>query len=100
MLGMYKHKHILVIDDDRKLGDLLKSYLTAQGYLVDLAEDTSTAKKKMLNIIYDLPEEYTPFAVINLLQRIKATPPNTLSKTHLNQLQSKSSNRNPIKCTP
>ena len=54
MLGMYKHKHILVIDDDRKLGDLLKSYLTGQGYLVDLAEDTSTAKKKMLNIIYDL----------------------------------------------
>ena len=53
-----------------------------------------------INIIYDLPEEYTPFAVINLLQRIKATPPNTLSKTHLNQLQSTISELEKIHFSP
>ena len=53
-----------------------------------------------INIIYDLPEEYTPFAVINLLQRIKATPPNTLSKTHINQLQSTISELEKIHFSP
>lgn len=51
---MYKQKHILVIDDDKKLGSLLKSFLTEKGYLVDFVENTLSARKKMLNIIYDL----------------------------------------------
>ena len=42
---MYKQKHILVIDDDKKLGSLLKSFLTEKGYLVDFVE----------NIPFDLP---------------------------------------------
>ena len=36
---MYKQKHILVIDDDKKLGNLLKSFLTEKGYLVDFVEN-------------------------------------------------------------
>ncbi|MDA9558506.1 response regulator transcription factor [Alphaproteobacteria bacterium] len=51
---MFNQKHILVIDDDQKLSNLLKSYLNEQGYHVDLAENTSVARNKMYNIIYDL----------------------------------------------
>lgn len=51
---MYKQQHILVIDDDKKLGRLLQSFLTEKGYLVDLVENTSYARKMMLNIIFDL----------------------------------------------
>ena len=48
---MYKHKHILVIDDDQKLGSLLKSFLSEKGYLVDFVENTLIAKKNYL-ILY------------------------------------------------
>ena len=51
---MYKQKHILVIDDDKKLGNLLKSFLTEKGYLVDFVENTLIAKEKLLNVIFDL----------------------------------------------
>ena len=51
---MHKQKHILVIDDDKKLGSLLKSFLTEKGYLVDFTENTLLAREKMLNIIFDL----------------------------------------------
>ena len=51
---MYKQKHILVIDDDKKLGNLLKSFLSEKGYLVDFVENTLIAREKLLNIIFDL----------------------------------------------
>jgi len=51
---MYKQKHILVIDDDKKLGSLLKSFLTEKGYLVDFVENTLIAKEKLYSIIFDL----------------------------------------------
>ena len=51
---MFKQKHILVIDDDQKLSELLQSYLSGQGYHVDLAESPYIARDKMHNIIYDL----------------------------------------------
>ena len=51
---MYKQKHILVIDDDKKLGRLLKSFLTEKGYLVDFVENTLIAKEKLFNIVFDL----------------------------------------------
>ena len=51
---MFQKKHILVIDDDEKLRQLLKSFLFGQGYLVDTSEDTHTARIKMSNILYDL----------------------------------------------
>ena len=51
---MFQKKHILVIDDDKKLRTLLKSFLFEKGYLVDTSNDTHTAKIKMTNILYDL----------------------------------------------
>ncbi len=51
---MFKNKHILVIDDDKRLRDLLISFLFKKGYLVDSSYDTESAKTKMSNILYDL----------------------------------------------
>ena len=45
---MFKKKHISVIDDDKRLRDLLISFLFEKGYLVDSAFDTNSAKKKCL----------------------------------------------------
>ena len=51
---MFKLLHILVIDDDKKLGSLLKNFLNEKGYLVDVVESTLSAKSIMLNIVFDL----------------------------------------------
>ena len=56
---MYKQKHILVIDDDKKLGNLLKSFLTEKGYLVDFVENTLIAKEKLFNIIFLILNNWT-----------------------------------------
>ena len=49
---MFNQKHILVIDDDEKLSNLLKSYLNGQGYHVDLAENTAVARDKMHALVH------------------------------------------------
>ncbi len=61
---MFNKKHILVVDDDERLGKLLKSFLYNKGYLVDSSLNTIDARIKLENIIYDmiildvmLPEE-------------------------------------------
>ena len=51
---MFKKKHILVIDDDERLRNLLMSFLFEKGYLVDSSNNTQSAKIKMSNILYDL----------------------------------------------
>ena len=51
---MFKLKHILVVDDDKKLGSLLKSFLNDKGYLVDVVENTHLAKEMLQSIIFDL----------------------------------------------
>ena len=51
---MLKKKHILVIDDDDRLSNLLKDFLFKNGYLVDAALDTQKARIKMSSILYDL----------------------------------------------
>ena len=52
---MYKQKHILVIDDDKKLGNLLKSFLTEKGYLVDFVENTLIAREKIFQVWISKP---------------------------------------------
>lgn len=45
---------ILVIDDDRELGDLLKEYLTGEGFKVVLRYDGKTGSSEALTGRYDL----------------------------------------------
>lgn len=46
--------HILVIDDDSRIRDLLSRYLTEQGFRVSTAADASEARRKLLGLSFDL----------------------------------------------
>lgn len=46
--------HILVVDDDARLRDLLGKFFRDSGFLVSLASDVSDARKKMQLIHFDL----------------------------------------------
>lgn len=46
--------HILVIDDDTRLRDLLQRYLSEQGFRVTTAVDAADARAKLTSIAFDL----------------------------------------------
>ena len=46
--------HILVVDDDAGIRELLKKYLTKEGYLVNIAENAIDAEKLVSEIKFDL----------------------------------------------
>ena len=46
--------HILVVDDDHRLRDLLKNYLSENSFRVTTAENVRLARAKMENIEFDL----------------------------------------------
>lgn len=46
-------KHILVVDDEPQIRNLLGKYLESERYTVDLAEDGREAGRKLANIDYD-----------------------------------------------
>ena len=43
--------HILIVDDDDRIRDLLKEYLTENNYLVSTSENAESAKKKNLHFL-------------------------------------------------
>ncbi len=46
--------HILVVDDDRRLRDLLQRYLVDQGFRVTTGEDAADARAKLASFSFDL----------------------------------------------
>jgi len=46
--------HILVVDDDAKLRDLLARFLTKEGFRVTAAEDADAARERMRALAFDL----------------------------------------------
>jgi len=46
--------HILVVDDDLRLRDLLKRYLTEQGFATDTVPDSATMERQLQRVRYDL----------------------------------------------
>ena len=46
--------HILVIDDDRRLSDLLRKYLSDNGFRVTVAAEAGEARKRMSGLWFDL----------------------------------------------
>jgi len=46
--------HILVVDDDRRIRELLKRYLNDHGYRVTTAENATDARAKLAGLIFDL----------------------------------------------
>ena len=46
--------HILIVDDDRRLRDLLQRYLLDQGFRVTTAADAAEARARLASIAFDL----------------------------------------------
>jgi two-component system phosphate regulon response regulator OmpR len=46
--------HILVVDDDKRLRELLRKYLSDNGYLVATAADAAEARSRMAGVSFDL----------------------------------------------
>ncbi len=46
--------HILVVDDDRRIRDLIKSYLSERGFRVSTAGDAAAAREAMNGLSFDL----------------------------------------------
>jgi two-component system phosphate regulon response regulator OmpR len=51
---MEESSHILVVDDDRRLRELLQKFLTDSGFRVTTAESAADAREKLLSIQFDL----------------------------------------------
>ena len=49
-----KSKHILIVDDDDRIRNLLKDYLTENRYIVSTAENADNAKAKLAFIKFDI----------------------------------------------
>ncbi len=46
--------HILVVDDDRRLRELLRKYLSENGYMVTTATDAAAARARLESLTFDL----------------------------------------------
>lgn len=46
--------HLLIVDDDHKIRDLLARYLYEQGFRVTTAQDTTTARNAMRGLSFDI----------------------------------------------
>ena len=46
--------HLLVVDDDARLGELLRRYLSDSGFRVTIAADAGEARANLANIAFDL----------------------------------------------
>ena len=46
--------HILVVDDDKRLRELLRKYLSEQGFRVTIAADAADARHKLQSLAFDL----------------------------------------------
>ena len=46
--------HILVVDDDDRIRDLLKEYLNDNNYIVSTAEDAEAAKVKLTHFKFEI----------------------------------------------
>ena len=46
--------HILIVDDDNRIRDLLKDYLTENNFIVSTAEDAINAKIKLEYLKFDV----------------------------------------------
>tara|TARA_Y100000768_G_C23719546_1_gene559645 strand:+ start:9 stop:683 length:675 start_codon:yes stop_codon:yes gene_type:complete len=51
---MVNKSHILVVDDDNRIRNLLKDYLSENNYIVSTAENASQAKERLLYIKFDI----------------------------------------------
>ncbi len=78
---MSERPHILIVDDDKRIRELLRSYLIENNYLVSLAASATEARERMRGLSFDLiildvmmPGE-TGLSLITSLRSAKETTP-------------------------
>ncbi|MEO1458938.1 MAG: response regulator, partial [Pseudomonadota bacterium] len=54
MTGADQPAHILVVDDDARIRDLLKRFLKRNGYMVTAARDAEHASRLLVNLSFDM----------------------------------------------
>ncbi len=54
MTGVDDLPHILVVDDDRRIRQLLQSYLIENGFRITVAASAAEAREKMRGVVFDL----------------------------------------------
>ncbi|MEM7667740.1 MAG: response regulator [Pseudomonadota bacterium] len=52
--GEMAPSHILIVDDDARIRDLLKRFLSRNGYVVTTARDAAHASRLLINLAFDL----------------------------------------------
>lgn len=52
--GSEVHRHVLVVDDDQRLRELLQRYLTQQGFEVSVAENSAALNRQLQKRLWDL----------------------------------------------
>ncbi len=51
---MTERSHILIVDDDKRIRELLRSYLVENGFMISLAASAADARERMRGVIFDL----------------------------------------------
>jgi two-component system phosphate regulon response regulator OmpR len=54
MMPAEEKPHVLVVDDDKRLRELLRKYLVEQGFLVTAASDAGEARERLASFAFDL----------------------------------------------
>jgi two-component system phosphate regulon response regulator OmpR len=54
MMPAEEKPHVLVVDDDKRLRELLRKYLVEQGFLVTAAGDAGEARERLASFAFDL----------------------------------------------
>jgi two-component system phosphate regulon response regulator OmpR len=72
--------HLLVVDDDRRIRDLLSRYLSSEGYRISTADSAAAARAKLSSLSFDLlildvmmPSE-TGFEFARAIRQTSAVP--------------------------
>ena len=80
--------HLLLVDDDRRIRDLLSRFLTGEGYRVTTAKSAADARAKLLGLHFDLlildvmmPGE-TGFDLARFIRKASAVPIIMLTARH------------------
>ncbi len=51
---MTEQSHILIVDDDKRIRELLRSYLVENGFMISLAASAADARERMRGVIFDV----------------------------------------------
>ena len=85
--------HILIVDDDDRIRNLLKDYLSENNYIVSTAINAENAKEKLQYLKFDIRLMAT-MTIMNQLQKLLIGHPPSVDALH--RAQYERAFRNPV----